>query len=188
MGTGPREKSFLNFVQTCTRIWREQPVFQRRKFFMGRAIRGSDIKDISFFDPGGNEMHDEDWKAGWAKSLGVRLAGDIINEVDERGEPISGDTILLLVNAHWEQIQFKLPAARVEHVWEAMIDTADCDAPLRVCRPGEKYPLYGRSLALLRTTTPREAGQELTSAQVDTLRKEARRANQPAGVDPPLVR
>jgi len=185
---GPREKSFLKFVQACTCIWREQPVFQRRKFFVGRAIRGSDIKDISFFDPGGNEMHDEDWKAGWAKCLGVRLAGDIINEVDERGDAISGDTILLLLNAHWEQIPFKLPDARVEHVWEALIDTADPEAPLRVCRPGENYPLYGRSLALLRTTTPREAGQELTSAQVGTLRKEARKATAPVPMEPPLVR
>ena len=31
----------------------EQPVLQRRKFFLGRPIRGSDIKDISFFEPGG---------------------------------------------------------------------------------------------------------------------------------------
>jgi hypothetical protein len=43
-------------------------------------------------------------------------------------------------------------------------------------------------LALLRTTTSREAGQELTSAQVGTLRKEARRANQPSPSEPPLVR
>ena len=95
----------------------------------------------------------------------------------------------MLVNAHWERIPFKLPKiTRDEHIWEAMIDTADPDAPLRVCRGEESYLLQGRSLALLRTTTPREAGQEVTSAQVDTLRKEARRANQPAASSPPLVR
>ena len=81
---------------------KEQPVFQRRKFFVGRAIRGSEIKDISFFSPNGQEMTDEDWQNSWAKCLGVRLAGDIMNEVDERGELIVGDTLLLLLNAHWE--------------------------------------------------------------------------------------
>ena len=185
---GPREKAFLKFVQKCSQIWHEQPVFQRRKFFVGRAIRGSDIKDISFFDPDGNEMHDKAWHTGWSKSLGVRLAGDIINEVDERGDPIVGDTLLLLVNAHWEELRFTLPAARVEHLWEAMIDTADPQAPLRVCRPGEQYPLYGRSLVLLRTTTIGETGRELSPAQIGTLRKEARRANQPNPMEPPLVR
>ena len=54
----------------------------------------------------------------------MRLAGDVINEVDERGEPIIGDTLLLLINAHWEEIPFTLPETRVEHVWETLVDTA----------------------------------------------------------------
>ena len=41
------QKQFLEFVQKVCRIWREHPVFQRRRFFQGRAIRGSDIKDLS---------------------------------------------------------------------------------------------------------------------------------------------
>ena len=45
-------------------------------------------------------MSDEDWNAGFVKCLGVRLAGDLIDDVDERGEPIVGDTLLLLLNAH----------------------------------------------------------------------------------------
>ncbi len=184
----PQRKKFLEFTKLCTRIWREQPVLQRRKFFLGRAIRGSNIKDISWFDPSGNEMSDEAWDAGFIKCLGVRLAGDIINDVDERGEPVVGDTLMLLMNAHWEEIPFRLPETNVEHVWEAMLDTSDSELPLRVCRGGEQYPLQGRSLALLRTTLPAEAGQELTSKQVDTLRKEARRASQPSPNDPPLVR
>ena len=81
----------------------------------------------------------------------MRLAGDIINEVDERGEPIVGDTLLLLLNAHWEEIQFTLPATREEHVWETMIDTADPDMPLRVCRRRREVPALRPSLALLRT-------------------------------------
>jgi len=182
-----RKRSFLEFVKRCTNIWREQPVLQRRKFFVGRPIRGTDIKDISFFEPSGKEMTDEAWNTDFVKCLGVRLAGDIINETDERGEPIRGDTLLLLLNAHWEELQFTLPATRVEHVWESMVDTRDPDAPLRVCRGGEQYPIFGRSLALLRTTTPQQAGQPVSAAQADALRREARRANQPTTTTPPLV-
>ena len=82
------------------------------KFFHGRAIRGSDIKDISWFEPSGKEMSDEAWNAGFVKCLGVRLAGDLIGDVDERGEPIVGDTLLLLLNAHHEPIPFTLPATQ----------------------------------------------------------------------------
>ena len=99
-----RQQRFLEFTKKVSRIWREHPVFQRRKFFQGRALRGSDIKDISFLEPSGKEMSDEDWNGGFVKCLGVRLAGDLIGDVDERGEPIVDDTALILLNAHHEPI------------------------------------------------------------------------------------
>ena len=60
----------------------------------------------------GKDMSDEAWNAGFVKCLGVRLAGDLIGDVDERGEPIVGDTLLLLLNAHHEAIPFTLPATK----------------------------------------------------------------------------
>ena len=183
----PRKKSFLEFVKTCARIWREQPVLKRRKFFIGRQLRGSDIKDISFFSIDGKEMGDAEWSAGFTQCLGVRLAGDIMNETDERGEPIRGDTLLLLINAHWEELDFTLPDTNSEHVWETLIDTRDPEMPARVCRGGEKYPLFGRSLALLRTNVPEAAGTGASPAQLDLLRRDARKATQPTPNDPPLA-
>ncbi len=155
-GTDERRNRFLEFVRTCAGVWRDQPVFQRRKFLLGRAIRGSDIKDISWFSPDGAEMNDRAWDDAHARCLGVRLAGDLINEVDERGEPIRGDTLLLLLNAHWEEIPFTLPETTGGEVWETLVDTAEPDRPLstRARPPHEQYPLYGRSLALLRTARP----------------------------------
>jgi glycogen operon protein len=183
---GPREEKFLEFVRKCAAIWREQPVFQRRNFFVGRAIRGCDVKDISFFEPSGKEMSDQAWDDRNVRCLGVRLAGDVIDEVDERGEPIIGDTLLLLMNAHWEEIPFTLPATRAEHYWQTMLDTAHPDESPRICLGGETFMLHGRSLALLRTTEIEEAGHPVSSAQVDAIRREARRANQPSPTDPPL--
>jgi glycogen operon protein len=110
-----------------------------------------------------------------------------MNESNERGEPIVGDTLLLLINAHWEEIQFTLPQARPEHVWQNLLDTHEPDAPLSVRKGGTKYPLFGRTLAVLRTTLLEESNVEVTAAQVDALRKEARRANQPSPNSPPLM-
>jgi glycogen operon protein len=103
-----RQKQFLDFTRKLLFIRRSQPVLHRRKFFLGRAIRGSEIKDISFFNPSGQEMSDEDWNSGFVKCLGVRLAGDLINDENERGEPIVGETLLMLLNGHWEPIPFTL--------------------------------------------------------------------------------
>jgi glycogen operon protein len=181
-----RQRRFLAFVRRCTTIWKEQPVLQRRKFFVGRPIRGTDIKDISFFEPYGKEMDDQAWNDPQVKCLGVRVAGDLMNEVSERGEPIVGDTLLLLLNGHWEEIPFTLPATTEGQVWETLIDTRDDDVPLRVCRGGEAFPLFGRSLALLRTNTRDAARSHTSPAQLQTLRHDARRANQPTPHDRPL--
>jgi glycogen operon protein len=178
----PRKQKCLGFCRSCSRILREQPVLQRRKFFQGRALRGSGIADISFFEPGGYEMTDEHWNAGFIKCLGMRLAGDLINDVDDRGEPILGDTLLLLLNAHWEEIPFELPTTIDEQLWETLIDTRDDEMPQRICRGGEKFPLYGRSLALLRTVPKDYAGQGLTPLQIRALRQDASRT--PAAPSP----
>jgi glycogen operon protein len=142
---------FLDFTRKVARIWREQPVFQRRKFFKGRAIRGSDIRDVSWFGPSGEELSDEAWNADFVRCLGVRLAGDLIGDTDGRGEPIRGDTLLLLLNAHHEEISFTVPAAKVEHQWECLIDTAEPGNELIRLEPGSQHPLQGRSFVLFRT-------------------------------------
>jgi len=176
----PPQQEFLEFVKLATRIRREQPVFQRRKFFLGRKIRGSDIKDLSWFDPKGAEMTDEAWDAGFVKCLGMRLAGDVIGEQDERGEPIVGDTLLLLLNAHHEPIPFKLPAAREEHHWEVILDTAVSQTPAATASMApEEYPLQGRSLVVFRTRGPEEGIPVITPASTAALLKEQPQTKQP---------
>jgi glycogen operon protein len=107
------------------------------------------------------------------KCLGVRLAGDVIAETDERGETISGDTMLLLLNAHHEPIPFQLPVTKPEHVWEVVFDTASDRPEPHPLPGGAAYPLHDRSMAVLRTR-PLEEGERVSPVQVETLRKETR--------------
>jgi glycogen operon protein len=147
----PEQQAFLEFVRMVVRLWETQPVLQRRKFFLGRKIRGSEIKDISFLDPTGQEMTDEAWNAGFVRSLGVRLAGDLIDDVDERGERITGDTLLLLLNAHYEPIPFLLPPQKAGQCWERLFDTVDPQAGAEILHGGQEYVLQGRAMAVFRT-------------------------------------
>ena len=169
-----RQKQFLDFTRKLIFIRRSQPVLHRRKFFLGRAIRGSDIKDISFFNPKGQEMSDEDWNAGFVKCLGVRLAGDLINDENERGEPIVGETLLMLLNGHWEPIPFALPTTREGHVWDRILDTADTREEPMDFRGGQEYPLRDRSFAVLAARAPRHKGHTATPEQIRAVMEERR--------------
>ena len=151
------QRAFLGFVRSVINIRQTQPVFQRRKFFLGRQIDGADVPDISWFQPSGEEMSDEAWNAGYTQCLGVRLPGDLIGEVNERGEPITGDSIVLLVNAHHEPIPFTLPSRGEGQEWERLIDTADPEVEAIKRKVGEQYEIKGRSIVILRSKSPQPA-------------------------------
>ena len=173
----PEKQGFLEFVRTVTRIWREQPVFQRRNFFLGRSIRGEGVTDVTWFSPTGQDMDDGDW-GGHVRCLGLRLAGDLIGEHDERGETIVGDTILVLMNAHHEALPFTLPVLKQGHRWERLLDTAD-DLPCTQFDEGEAYSLRDRSLVLMRTV-PADTGEPRpTPLQMKQVRKDAERMSPP---------
>lgn len=168
------QKRFLEFVKKVTLLRREQAVLQRRSFFSGRSIRGEGITDVSFFGPSGKDMTDTDW-AGFVKCLGVRLAGDLIGEVDEDGEPIVGDTLLMLLNADHNTIPFTLPPTNPHHRWERLFDSADDAAPPTVLEPGSVYDLRDRSTVLFRTHLEVTDTPSITPVQAAALRKEASR-------------
>jgi glycogen operon protein len=160
-------QAWYEFVRSLIHLRRTQPVFQRRKFLQGRAIHGEGIQDLLWFEPSGQEMTEEAWNTGYARCLGVRLAGDLIGEVDERGEDIVGDTVLLLLNAHHEAIPFTLPATREGELWERLLDTADPQGMPLACTGGQQYKLQGRAMAVLRIIAPQEeAPQPLATATV----------------------
>ena len=145
-------KALLEFTRKIIGILKSQPALQRRNFFQGRRLRGTDAKDIAFFGPSGQEMDDKAWNAGFVRSLGVRISGDLMEERDEHGTPIVGDTLVLLLNAHHEPIAFRLPSSKAGYSWELMLDTADPQKEAYLLRRGVQYELKGRSLALLRAT------------------------------------
>ena len=141
----------LGFVRQLIALHKEHAVFRRRKFFQGRKIKGAEIKDIVWLRPDGEEMTDEEWNQDFARCLGVALSGAVIDEVTERGQRVKDENFLLLMNAHFEEIHFTLPAPPLGAGWIALIDTScqiSGDAN-RFFVGRSSYPLQARSLALL---------------------------------------
>ncbi len=146
----PEGRDFLDFTRRVIRIWTDHPVLRRRKFFQGRRIRGAEVSDIAWLDPSGREMKDETWASPDVRCLGVRLNGDAIDEVDERGARIIGDTLLMILNAGDQPVAFTLPQTGPEERWETLIDTADPWAAPRRLRAGGRYEVVARSMAVLK--------------------------------------
>ena len=141
----------LDFVKQLIAIKKEHPVFHRRRFFQGKQIKDSEVKDIAWFASNGREMTDEDWDKGLL-TLGIRLAGDAIEEMDELGNPIVDDSFLLLLNAYHEAVHFTLPAHKKGVAWQWVFDTAKTDSKdvRKTWRGGKVYELESRAMALMR--------------------------------------
>ncbi|MFA5026948.1 MAG: glycogen debranching enzyme GlgX, partial [Candidatus Methylomirabilota bacterium] len=147
-----QRRDLLAFVRRLIRLRHDHPVFRRKQFFYGRRIKGSEVKDLSWLRPDGGEMAEAHWQDPAARCIGLRLAGDAIEEVDRLGQPIADDTFLLLLNSHHEPVPFTLPAHRPGLLWEIVLDTRTADGQRRRRSPrgGDAYDLEGRSVALLR--------------------------------------
>jgi glycogen operon protein len=151
-----RAKEFevlTDFVASLTKLRREHPVFRRRRFFRGLPVKGSPLEDIGWYTPAGEEMSDDDWETGFARSVAVFLNGEAIREPDARGEPVTDDQFWLILNGHHEAMDFVLPDVGAGERWEIEIDTS---APLldeaeqRSVKTAEAFAVEARSVMLLR--------------------------------------
>ncbi|MGE5813666.1 MAG: glycogen debranching protein GlgX [Acidobacteriota bacterium] len=123
------DRALLEFVSALIKFRHKHAVFRRRRWFQGRAIRGSEVSDIGWFTPGGQEMSENDWRQGFAKSLGVFLNGQGIPTSDYRGERVVDDSFYVLFNAHSEAIDFVLPDGAWGERWSVVLDTAELAPP-----------------------------------------------------------
>jgi glycogen operon protein len=80
----------------------------------------------------------------------VFLSGRGLDERDERGRTIVDNDFIVLVNAHYEAVEFTLPAEPQDARWRLRVDTTNAkfEKQERVFAPGDTYALQGRALAL----------------------------------------
>jgi len=162
-----REQGLVEFTQRLIALRNDHPSLRRPKFFQGRKIRGSDIRDLTWLGPDGTEMSDDQWDVEWMRTLGMQLAGGTLDVIDEQGIPLVDDTLLMLLNAHDDVVPFTMPESpgvlvegretsraleQGELAWESLIDSSDptIEAGKIMLKPGDPFALQGRTLALFR--------------------------------------
>jgi isoamylase len=151
-----RRRRLLDFTRRLIKLRHSLPVLQRRRFFVGDYIWDSRSKDLTWLRPDGEELSARDWQRPWLSTLGFMMGGDAISVLDERGERLVGDGLLVLMNAHDQPARFKLPTSAGGAEWTLEFDTHDdqkvADGPC----VGE-YEVAGRATVILRQPLPEHA-------------------------------
>jgi isoamylase len=144
------DADFLAFCADLVDFRNQHPVFRRRRFFEGEPILGGALSDVGWFRPDGEEMTDDDWQAGFAKSLGVFLNGDALPDPNPRGRRLRDDSFLLLFNAHHEDVTFVLPGREWGRRWVTELTTVSDPGVRKPKAAGAKVIVAGRSVQVLR--------------------------------------
>jgi glycogen operon protein len=144
------DADLLEFTRRLIDMRRRHPVFRRHRWFQGHPIHGSGVTDIAWFRPDGSPMDDEDWRAGFARSLGVFLNGERLDSIDPRGDPVVDDSFYILFNAHDGPVEFQTPGEDLGARWLKVLDTFDAKAGEDSYGPHAQVPVQGLSLVVLR--------------------------------------
>jgi glycogen operon protein len=147
-----RGEDLLEFTRRVATLRREHPIFRRRRFFQGRTIRGSELEDIKWLRPDGQEMDDDDWGTHFVRSFAMLLGGNAMMEWNDQGEHVTDDDFVLLFNAAADPVEFTLPGAPRPTRWQVALDTSK---PAAGQAPdehevGARLTLPGRSMMVLR--------------------------------------
>ncbi len=141
------QQQLLAFTRKCFNLRHTHAVLRRRHFFRGEPTTKGGPKDLCWIRPDGEEMTDADWHNRDNHAIGMLIYGEATDETDDRGRPIKGDTLLLIVNGGTEPVDFKMPTIEGDGIWAEMIDAAHRE--LYVIRTGEVC-VEPYSLALVR--------------------------------------
>jgi glycogen operon protein len=156
----PEQRQLQAFTRKLLAIRQAHPVLRRRHFFRGAVVPGSERKDVTWLRPDGKEMQAADWRNPGNQAFGMLIDGMATDEVDDRGHIVSGDTLLLLMNAGEVPVRCTLPTLGEMKTWVVMVDTAKHELP--VVRRG-RVTVDPHTLMLLRYGSDRRIA---TSADV----------------------
>lgn len=146
------ELDFLGFVAQLVKFRSSQPVLQRRKFFSGSTSAITGIRDLTWIREDGREMSSHEWNDAARLHVGFVYSGDAIEEVDEAGERIIGDTLFCYLNASAKNVNVVMPKYILPGRWLLVLDTMDetfKDVP-EVFSYGDRHRICARSIQIFR--------------------------------------
>lgn len=145
----PEAEQLVVFTKRLIELRRNHPLLHRRRFFQGPIGPSSAEYDVEWLSPDGQEIGPALWHNAELRCLGLLVNGRVMREIDEQGNPVHDDVLLILFNAGQETAPFILPDWPDDPIWEVLVDTADPQSSGRGLPSSEIYQLQGHSLVVL---------------------------------------
>jgi isoamylase len=140
-------KSLLAFVQTVCALRQQYPIFHRNRFLTGAFDEELQVKDVTWINASGAELRAEDWGDEGMRCFGMLLDG----RARPTGVPQRGTeaTMLMVLNAHHDLVEFTLPVPGGGGSWKLVLDTNVTEQIEGFeGAAGDQYGVTARSLVL----------------------------------------
>ncbi|MGE5441648.1 MAG: glycogen debranching protein GlgX [Bacteroidota bacterium] len=149
-GISENDKAFCDFVRRVIKLRRDHIVFRRARFFFSRSIKGTEIKDISWLRPDGREFSPEEWGNDGIHYLSFVVRGEAGEyHLTAKGEPQPDDSFFIILNAHYESIDWTLPSIGAGSRWRLVVDTESDDGVAgALIEDGDVYSTAARSVVV----------------------------------------
>ena len=137
----------MQFVRGLTAARMRYPALRRTRFLTGTYEPDRELKDVTWISAAGTEIGDEDWKDDTLRTFGMLMGGDASAEAtgSDHGAPL-----LLMFNAHHENVAFVIPIAGKGDEWTMVFDTARPDVhDERSLRSGKPLEMTAYSFVML---------------------------------------
>lgn len=137
----------LEFTRKLIRLRRDYPILHRNRFLVGQYNEELGVKDVTWMSADGSEMTEEQWNNNATRSLGMLLDGRAQpTGIRRRG---SDTTVLVIINAYHDVVNFLLPEVAEGVRWHCLIDTNQPDYTGHdYLEFNTEYMVTGRSLLL----------------------------------------
>jgi glycogen operon protein len=135
----------VQFVRKLTALRHKYPILRRNLFLNGEYLEELGVRDVTWLNPAGAQMTEEDWDHPEGRCFGMLLDGRAqATGIRQRGKEA---TILIVVNGYHEPSGFTLPGVEGGGQWSLLIDTqvAAIDEPPAFAI-GAPYDVTARSL------------------------------------------
>ena len=142
-----RGRSLHRFVQKLTALRHKYPILRRNRFLTGHYDEELEVKDLTWINASGSEMRNEDWSDAGMRCFGMLMDGRARpTGVRQRGTEA---TLLLVMNAHHDLVEFTLPSYASTSQWDLLIDTNAPESEAdHAFAAGDVYGVTARSLVL----------------------------------------
>src|SRR5712671_4199815 len=141
----PEGRDLLEFTRKLIAVRKAYPILYRGRFVGGQYNEELDVKDVTWLSPTGQEMDQRQWEDTKAKCFGMLLDGLAQpTGIKRRGDDA---TLLLVINAHHDMVEFTLPEVPDGKSWFRLIDSNVAGkAETPAFEFGHRYQVTSRSL------------------------------------------